>query len=190
MMRHRVADRVARRGDRREAVLEPARIDPDLERTEALIAQPQRRFGARRRWQEHPARGIGRQAVGRATEQRRDREPGDLAEDVPQGRLERPVPSGMEVDRLEDADVARDGQRVLADEQVLERLEAVHRVARADPHHALVGLDPDDRRGERAARDRVPGGREGRVERDDEPVSRTAVMRTAGVSPSRNPAVR
>ena len=105
----------------------------------------------------------------RATEQRRDREPGDLAEDVPQRGLERPVPSGVEVDRLEDADVARDRQRVLADEQVLERLEAVHRVARADAHDALVGLDADDRGGERAARDRVPGGREGRVQGHDEP---------------------
>ena len=67
--RHRVADRVARRDDRGDALLEPARIDPDLERTEPLVAQPQRRFGACRRWQEHPARGIDRQAVGRATEQ-------------------------------------------------------------------------------------------------------------------------
>ena len=58
----------------------------------------------------------------------------------------------MEVDRLERPDVARDGQRVLADEQVLERLEPVHRVARADADHALVGLDPDERHGEAGPR--------------------------------------
>ena len=63
----------------------------------------------------------------------------------------------MEIDRLEDADVAGDGQRILADEQVLEGLEAVHRVARADAHDALVGLDADDRRREARAGDRVPG---------------------------------
>ena len=50
----------------------------------------------------------------------------------------------MEVDRLEDPDVAGDGERVLADEQVLVRLEPVHRVAGPDADHALVGLDADD----------------------------------------------
>ena len=97
--------------------------------------------------------------VGGATEERRDRQPGDLADDVPQRDLERPVAAGVEVDRLEDADVVRDRQRIAADEQVLEGLEAVHRVARSDADDALVGLDPDDRRRERAARERVPGGR-------------------------------
>ena len=36
--RHRIADRVARRGHRRETLLEPVRVDPDLERPEALVA--------------------------------------------------------------------------------------------------------------------------------------------------------
>ena len=86
----------------------------------------------------------------------------------------------MEVDRLEGPDVPGDGQRILADEQVLERLEAVHRVARADPDDPLVGLDPDDRRRERRPRDGVPGGRERRVERDHEPRrGRCAVIRIA-----------
>ena len=109
-----------------------------------------------------------------AAEQGRDRQAGDLAGDVPQGDLERPVAAGVEVDRLERPDVPGDGQRVLADEQVLVRLEAVHRVARADPDDPLVGLDPDDRRRERAPRDRVPGGRERRVERHDEAVEADA----------------
>ena len=51
--------------------------------------------------------------VHRAAEQRRDRQPGDLPDDVPQRGLERPVPAGMEVDRLEDPDVAGDRQRIL-----------------------------------------------------------------------------
>ena len=103
-----------------------------------------------------------------AAEERGDGQPRDLADDVPQGHLERPVPAGVEVDRLDRPDVASDGQRVPADEQVLERVEAIHRVARADPHDALVGLDPDDRGREGPARDRVPRGREGRVQRHDQ----------------------
>ena len=103
----------------------------------------------------------------RAAEQRRDRQPGDLADDVPEGHLERPVAAGVEVDRLERPDVPRDGQRVLADEQVLERLEAVHRVARPDADDALVGLDPHDRDREAssAARDPRPPGTAGRAGR-------------------------
>ena len=48
-----------------------------------------------------------------AAEQRGDGQPRDLADDVPQGDLERPVPAGVEVDRLDRPDVAGDGQRVL-----------------------------------------------------------------------------
>jgi hypothetical protein len=59
--------------------------------------------------------------------------PGDLASDIPQCRLERPVPTGVEVDRLEGTDMPGDGQRILTDEQVLERLEAIHRVAEPMP---------------------------------------------------------
>jgi len=95
---------------------------------------------------------------------------GDLADDVPQGDLERPVAARVEVDRLERPDMPGDGQRILPDEQVLERLEAVHRVARADPDDALVGLDPHDRGGERAARLRVPRGVERRVQWDDQAI--------------------
>ena len=123
--------------------------------------------------------------VGRAAEERRDRDSGDLADDVPQRDLDRPVATGVEVDRLEDADVAGDRQRIAADEQVLEGLEAVHRVARSDADDALVGLDPDDRRRERAPRDRVPGGRERRVERQDETVEADGGDTHAGVSRSR-----
>ena len=63
-----------------------------------------------------------------------------------------------------------DVQRVGADEQVDERVEAVHRVARADADDPLVGLDPHDRGREAAARDGVPGGREGRVQREHQAV--------------------
>ncbi len=74
----------------------------------------------------------------------------------------------MEVDRLEDPDVAGDGQRVLPDEQVLVGLEAVHRVAGPDTDHAIVGLDPHERDREEPPRHGVPGGRERRLERHDE----------------------
>ena len=80
------------------------------------------------------------------------------------------MPPGVEVDRLEDPHVPGDRQRILSDEQMLERGEAVHRVARPDPGDALVGLDPDDGRRERPSRDRVPGCRERWVERQDKPL--------------------
>ena len=76
----------------------------------------------------------------------------------------------MEIDGLERADVRGDRQRIAPEEQVLEGLEAVHRVTGADPDDTLVGLDPDDRRGERSTRLRVPRRRERRVERDRQPV--------------------
>ena len=106
-------------------------------------------------------------SVGPA-EERRDRQTGDLPGDVPQRRLERPVAAGVEVDGLEHADVACDGQRVLPDEQVLVRLEPVHRVAGPDADHALVGLDAHDRDREGPTRLRIPGGRERRFEGNHE----------------------
>ena len=66
--------------------------------------------------------------------------------------------------------MTRQQQRVAADEQVLELLEAGHRVAGADPGQALVGFDADDRRVELAPRIGVPGGVEGRVEWQPQPL--------------------
>ena len=42
--RHRIADRVAGRGDRREALVQPPRVDPDLQRPEPLLAQARARI--------------------------------------------------------------------------------------------------------------------------------------------------
>ena len=58
---HRVADRGARRGDRGQPLVEalPARVDPDLQRPEALLAQAQGRLGPLGGRQQHPARGVG-----------------------------------------------------------------------------------------------------------------------------------
>jgi hypothetical protein len=85
----------------------------------------------------------------------------------------------MEVDGLEDTDVALDLERILTDEQVLERLEAVHRVARADADDPLIGLDADDGDRELGAWDRIPGSRERRVERNAE------ALETDGADPHR-----
>jgi hypothetical protein len=70
----------------------------------------------------------------------------------------------MEIDGLQDTHVPGDGERVLPDEQVLEVLESGHRVTRADPDNAFVGLDTDQRDVEGGARDRIPGRRERGVE--------------------------
>ena len=58
------------------------------------------------------------------------------------------------------------------DEQVLELLEADHRVAAADPGQPVVGLHAHDRGVERAARHRIPGGVERRVEREPQALRR------------------
>ena len=52
----------------------------------------------------------------------------------------------MEGDRLEDADVALQRERVLPDEEVLVPSEAVHRVSRADADESFVRLDEDESR--------------------------------------------
>lgn len=94
----------------------------------------------------------------------RYRLPADLADQIPERRLQRPVASSMNGDRLESANVSRDLHRVLADEQVDEGLEAVHGVAGTDTNQPLVGLDPDDRRFDEAPRDGIPGGEKRRIQ--------------------------
>ena len=54
----------------------------------------------------------------------------------------------METYRLQRPYVPGDAQRVLPQEEMGERLEAVHRVPRTDPDHPFIGLDGDQRRGE------------------------------------------
>ena len=61
-------------------------------------------------------------------------------------------------------------QRVLPDEEVLEGVEAIHRVAGAGTDHSLIGFDTDDGRRKRPTRNRVPGGVERRIERLDEAI--------------------
>ena len=156
------------RADGLEPVRRPVGVDPDLHRPEALVADPDARTPLVRRRDARPSRHTpGARPSPRRTGPRRAA--GDLADEVPERGLERPVAAGVEGDRLERPDVARDAQRVLAEEQVLVRREAVHRVARADARDALVGLDPDERRRERRPRDGVPGREERRVERSLEP---------------------
>jgi hypothetical protein len=115
-------------------------------------------------------RGVGGQAPGGAAEQHADRLPGDLADDVPQRGLQRPVAAGVEADRLDGPHVVGDGQRVPAGEQRLEGLEAVHRVARAVPGDALVGLHRDQGGVEVTAREGVPGRVERRIQWQPHPV--------------------
>ncbi len=105
-----------------------------------------------------------------AAEQGGHRQPGHLAGDVPQRGLQRPVPPGVEVDRLQRPHVPGDPQRIVTDEQVGVRLEAGHRVARPDTGQAGVGLDPYQGGVEPLPRHRVPRGPERRVERQPEPV--------------------
>ena len=89
---------------------------------------------------------------------------------VPQRRLQRPVAPGVDGDRLERPGVGGERERVTADEQVREGLEAVHGVAAGDPGDALVGVNAHQGGVKARARLRVPGGVEGRGERQGEPL--------------------
>ena len=66
-------------------------------------------------------RGVGRQPVDGAAEQRRARDAERLPGDVAERGLERPAAAGVELDRRERPDVPGDPQRVLADEQATRR---------------------------------------------------------------------
>ena len=76
----RVAVTAARPSSRRRGSI---RI---LSAREALLAQADGRLGTLRGRQQHPARGVGGDGVRGAAEERGDGQPGDLADDVPQGR--------------------------------------------------------------------------------------------------------
>ena len=71
----------------------------------------------------------------------------------------------MERNRLEGTDLAADGERIGADEQLDVGLEAVHGVAGPDAAHTLVGVDEDERRREPLPGHGVPGGGKRRIER-------------------------
>ena len=153
-------------------VVEPARVDPDLERPEAFVAEaaaPTR--PAPSAGSSNAARGVGREPVRRAAEERR--RPGRPR---PGRRCPRaPTSSGQYRPAWKSiVSRTRTWRAIASGSWPMNRcsngLEPVHRVARADPDHALVGLDADDRDRERRARDRVPGGVERRVQRDPEPV--------------------
>src|SRR5262249_38681995 len=142
----------------------------DREGSKALLTERQCRFGPCRGRYDFTARGIGRHAVQRSPEQDRDRLAGGLADDVPERRLEGPVAPGMECDGVQAPNVARDLKRISADEELRVWLEAVHRVAGAKSHQALVGLDTNDGGVEAGPGNRVPGGPERRVEGQPQPL--------------------
>ena len=144
--------------------------DADLHRPEARGPGRQGGFRPLPRALQLAERRVGRHAPAGPAEQHGHRQPGHLAGDVPQRGLQRPVAPGVEADRLDDGRVPGDLQRVAADEQVTERLEAVHGVTGAVPGHALVGLHPDQGGVEPGARHRVPGRAERRVQRQPHPV--------------------
>src|SRR6185295_2700262 len=106
-------------------------VDSQLECPEALVSEAQRRLGALRGRPLLSRRGVRGQAHQLSAEELGDRLPGCLPGEIPERRLERPVTARVERDRLEDGDVALDGERIRAYEEVLVALEAVHRVSRA-----------------------------------------------------------
>ena len=57
-------------------------------------------------------------------------------------------------------------ERIVADEQLLEPVDAQHVVARRDAGHAFIGQDAGDERRECAAWSGIPAWAEGRIERD------------------------
>jgi hypothetical protein len=81
---------------------------------------------------------------------------GDLSGEIPQGQIERPAATVVEVNVGKDAIVALDGQRVLVYEQILMSGEADHPVARTVAYQTRVSRDPHDRRVQMNARLTVP----------------------------------
>ena len=140
-----VADGVADRRHHRDALRDPVAGDADLDRAEAFVDQSHGIVGALRGRAQLAQRRVRRDAVDRAAQQRGHRRRRARPGQVPQGRLDRPVAPGVKRDRLERPRVGGQRERVAADEQVRERLEAVHRVAAADPGDALVGVDAHER---------------------------------------------
>ena len=145
------------RGHDRDAFIEAVASDPDLDRAEAFLDQTQRVVGPGVRGAQLAQRRVRGNPLQRAAQERRHANPEGPPGEVPQRRLERPAPAGVKGDRLERPGVGCELERVATDEQVPVLLEARHRVAAADPAHALVGLDPYNRRPELRARIRIPG---------------------------------
>ena len=157
----RVPHRLADRGDDGDAGGEPVPGDPDLDRPEAVL---DKRCGVLRalcRRAQLAEGGVHREPVDRAAEQRGHRRVERVSGQIPQRRLQGPVAAGVKRDRLQGAGVGGERQGVTADEQVLERLEPVHRVAAGDARDALVGVDAHERRIEPGPGIRVPGRVEG-----------------------------
>ena len=166
----RLPDLVADRGRRGDPLGERVAGNAQLDRAKTGVDERASVLGTLRRRAQLTERGVDRQPVDGPSEQRIHGDAEFLAEQIPQRGLHRPVAAGVKRDRLERPRVTRQQQRIAADEQVLEILEAGHRVAGADARQALVGFDADDRRVELAPRIGVPRGIEGWVEWQPQPL--------------------
>ena len=148
--RHPVADGLAHRGDLGDVLGERLVVDAELDRAVPLVAEPPRVVGPLRRGAVLPRRGVRRHGVAGVAEHPVDRQPGDLAQDVPQRDLDEPD-GGAEV-RPQEAQrpgVLLDPERILADQFARHPrdalfLGAVEFVA-GDPGDARVGVDAEVR---------------------------------------------
>ena len=141
-------------------------VEADLDRPDPALAQGEAALRALLRRQELAARCVGEEARRPAAEEPPERRAGGLADEVPDRDLDRPGSAAVQVDRL--ADLAHDlgAERVEADEQALEQLPVGQAVAaRGYAGHALVRAHEHERRVLVSARDGIPRGVEGRVER-------------------------
>ena len=158
-------DRVPDGGDRGDPLPRAAAFDSQLQRAEAGLSEAERRLGPRFGREEGSRRRVCGDARLLSTQEPGRRHSLGLPGEVPERRLQRPVAPRVEGDRLEDAHVPLELERIAPDEELGEALEPVHRVARADACEALVRVDEDERRLGRPPRLRIPGRGERRVER-------------------------
>ena len=139
-------------------------MEADLDRLHAGVSKrhaPRRPFV---RLEQLGARDIREQALRAAAEELPQRLPRRLAEQVPDGCLDRPRPAAVEVDRLlQLADELRP-ERIETDENRLEQLVVGQLVAARPPRDAFVGVDADERRILVVPRRGIPGDVERRVE--------------------------
>ena len=111
-------------------------------------------------------RGIEADLAGRRRREAPNRLVGSLADNIPQREVERPITGIVERQVVEDTRVALDIERIMADEEVLELLEAQHFVSRRDAGQALIRVNAGDVAVKLAARARVPACMKRRVEID------------------------
>ena len=141
-------------------------MEAELDGLHALVPQRDDPVRALARLDQLPGRGVGEQSLGASAEEPPERLPGRLADEVPDRDFERPGAAAVEVDGLAELPDHLGSKRIQPGDEPPEQLCIGHGVAAGPAAQALVGVNADERRVDPLARHGVPGGAEGRIERE------------------------